>query len=57
MADDDVATKAPESDAHEPSMVSSNDTPAQQGASMGVQQNLYSQDAVNSIDMRRRTTV
>ena len=36
MADDDVATKAPESDAHEPSMISSEDTPAQQGASMGV---------------------
>ena len=36
MADDDVATKAPESDATEPSMVSSEDTPAQKGASMGV---------------------
>lgn len=37
MAEDDVATKAPESDAKEPSMISSEDTPAQQGASMGVQ--------------------
>ena len=36
MADDEVATKAPESDAKEPSMVSSEDTPAQTGASMGV---------------------
>lgn len=36
MADDDLATKAPESDAKEPSMVSSEDTTAQTGASMGV---------------------
>ena len=36
MADDDVATKAPESDAKEPSMMSTEDTPAQKGASMGV---------------------
>ena len=36
MADEDVATKAPESDAKEPSMMSSEDTPAQTGASMGV---------------------
>ena len=36
MADDDVATKAPESDAKEPSIMSSEDTPAQKGASMGV---------------------
>lgn len=36
MADDEVATKAPESDAKEPSMMSSEDTPAQKGASMGV---------------------
>ena len=38
MADneEDVATKAPESDAHEPSMLSAEDTPAQKGASMGV---------------------
>ena len=36
MADEDVATKAPESDAKEPSMLSSEDTPAQKGASMGV---------------------
>ena len=36
MADDDVATRAPESDAKEPSMISSGDTPAQKGASMGV---------------------
>ena len=36
MADDDVATKAPESDAKDPSMLSSEDTPAQKGASMGV---------------------
>ena len=35
-ADDDVATKAPESDAKESSMISSEDTPAQKGASMGV---------------------
>ncbi|KAL2039732.1 hypothetical protein N7G274_007591 [Stereocaulon virgatum] len=35
MADDDLATKAPESDAKEPSMVSSEDTTAQTGASMG----------------------
>ena len=36
MAEDEVATKAPENDAHEPSMVSPEDTPAQKGASMGV---------------------
>ena len=36
MTDQDVATRAPESDAKEPSMLSSEDTPAQQGASMGV---------------------
>ena len=36
MADNDVATRAPENDAKEPSMISSEDTPAQQGASMGV---------------------
>ena len=36
MADEDVATRAPESDAKEPSMLSSEDTPAQEGASMGV---------------------
>lgn len=36
MADDEVSTKAPESDAKEPSMVSSEDTSAQTGASMGV---------------------
>lgn len=36
MADNDVATKAPESDAKEPSMISSEDTTAQKGASMGV---------------------
>lgn len=38
MADEDVATRAPESDADvkEPSMVSPEDTPAQKGASMGV---------------------
>ena len=36
MADDDVATKAPESDAQEASLVSSTDTPAQQGPTMGV---------------------
>ena len=36
MADDEVATRAPESDAKEPSMISSEDTPAQKGASMGV---------------------
>ena len=36
MADEDVATKAPESDVKEPSMISSEDTPAQKGASMGV---------------------
>lgn len=36
MADEDIATKAPESDAKEPSMMSSKDTPAQTGASMGV---------------------
>ena len=36
MADDDVATKAPENDSHEPSLLSSKDTPAQEGASMGV---------------------
>ncbi len=32
----DVATKAPESDAHEPSMISSEDISAQKGISMGV---------------------
>lgn len=57
MADDEVATKAPESDAHEPSMVSSEDTPAQQGASMGVQQDLSSQVVVDSVNERHRTTV
>ena len=36
MADEEVATKAPESDAQQPSMVSAEDTPAQTGASMGV---------------------
>lgn len=39
MGDEDVATKAPESDAQvaqKPSMLSSEDTPAQAGASMGV---------------------
>ena len=36
MADEDVATRAPESDAKEPSIMSSEDTPAQKGASMGV---------------------
>ncbi len=36
MADDEVATRAPESDAKEPSIMSSEDTPAQKGASMGV---------------------
>ena len=36
MADDEVATRAAESDAKEPSMISSEDTPAQKGASMGV---------------------
>ncbi len=36
MADEDVATRAPESDAKEPSALSSEDTPAQKGASMGV---------------------
>ena len=35
MADDDVATKAPESDAAESNTLPG-DTPAQQGASMGV---------------------
>ncbi|KAL6714739.1 hypothetical protein ACLMJK_008164 [Lecanora helva] len=35
MAEDDVATKAPESDAQEPSVISSEDTSAQKGASMG----------------------
>ena len=41
MAEDDVATKGPESDAHEPSIVSSEDTPAQKGASMGVYQHPF----------------
>ena len=36
MADEDVATKALESDAKEPSMMSAEDTPAQKGPSMGV---------------------
>ena len=36
MSDDDVATKAPESDAKEASVISAKDTPAQKGASMGV---------------------
>ena len=36
MADEDVATRAPESDAKEPGLLSSKDTPAQAGASMGV---------------------
>ncbi|KAL9104694.1 MAG: hypothetical protein Q9163_000372 [Psora crenata] len=37
MADNEDATKAPESDAQEPSMVSADDTPAQQGPSLGLQ--------------------
>ena len=36
MDDDRVATKAPESDAQEPSILSSGDTPAQTGPTMGV---------------------
>ena len=36
MADEEVATRAPESDAKQTSMVSAEDTPAQTGASMGV---------------------
>ena len=36
MADEEVATKAPESDAKQTSIVSAEDTPAQSGASMGV---------------------
>ena len=36
MAEDGVATKAPESDARQPSAISAEDTPAQHGASMGV---------------------
>ena len=42
MAEPELATKAPESDAQEsevpkePSMISAEDTPAQKGASMGV---------------------
>ena len=38
MADEEVATKAPESDAKQTSMLSAEDTPAQTGASMGVWQ-------------------
>lgn len=56
MAEDGVATRAPESDIHEPSAVSPGDTPAQQGASMGVQHD-SGQGAANSIDKRHRTTV
>ena len=40
MADDEVATRAPESDAQEPSLASSGDTPALKGASMGVRNSL-----------------
>ena len=36
MGEDEVATKAPESNAQEPSAVSAGDTSAQHGASMGV---------------------
>ena len=36
MAEEEVATRAPESDAKQASMVSAEDTPAQTGASMGV---------------------
>ena len=36
MAEDEVATRAPESDAKQASMVSAEDSPAQTGASMGV---------------------
>ena len=36
MAEEAVATKAPESDAQEPSILSSSDTPAQTGLTMGV---------------------
>ena len=36
MADEDVATRAPEIDVKEPSMISSEDTLAQKGPSMGV---------------------
>lgn len=36
MADDEVATKAPQSDSHE--SVQADDTPAQKGPSMGVGQ-------------------
>lgn len=51
MADDEVATKAPESDAHEPSMVSSEDTPAQKGTSMGVTHNLLNKIIVIISDL------
>ena len=48
MADEDVATRAPESDAKEPSMLSSEDTPAQKGASMGVRYTvLHSRNAAD----------
>lgn len=48
MADNDVATKAPESDAKEPSMISSEDTAAQKGASMGVRDvNTLNQNAAD----------
>lgn len=57
MAEDGVATKAPESDAHEPSMLSSEDTPAQQGSSMGVKHKSSSWGVVSSIDDRHRTIV
>lgn len=55
MADEGVATRAPESDAKEPSMMSSEDTPAQKGASMGV---CYAAPHIwNAADLKRSGTL
>jgi hypothetical protein len=51
MADPEVATKAPESDATEETTASliSGDTPAQKGASLGVRGNLVYQQLILTI--------
>lgn len=54
MADDGVATKAPESDVHEPSMLSKEDTPAQQGASMGVPHKPLHLGIISGVDLGYR---
>lgn len=57
MAEDGVATKAPENDVHESSTVSPGDTKVQQGAGVGVQLSFSRHGPANSIDKRHRTTV